>query len=65
MASTGTSEGKALSVYAAGNVMTTGVMRGTVDFDPGPGVFNLTSAGEEDIFISKLNANVSFKWQNK
>jgi uncharacterized repeat protein (TIGR01451 family) len=27
---------------------------GSADFDPGPGVFNLTSAGSTDIFVSKL-----------
>ena len=35
----------------------TGTFRGTVDFNPGSGVFNLTSAGETDGFILKLDLN--------
>jgi len=62
MTGTTTSEGKSIAVDAAGNVIATGVLRGTADFDPGPGVYNLTSAGVEDIFISKLDANGNFLW---
>lgn len=51
-----------ISVDSSGNVYTTGSFRSTVDFDPGPGTFNLTSAGFEDIFISKLSGNASFPW---
>src|SRR5690606_26678071 len=39
--------------------------RTTVDFDPGNGVFNLTSADFEDIFISKLDANGNFVWAKR
>ncbi|MBC7886988.1 MAG: SBBP repeat-containing protein [Ferruginibacter sp.] len=65
MSGTNTSEGKSIVVDAGGNVITTGVLRGTADFDPGPGVYNLTSAGEEDIFISKLDANGNFLWAKR
>jgi hypothetical protein len=34
-------------------VYITGVLLDTVDFDPGPGTFNLTEAGNGDIFIVK------------
>lgn len=47
---------------ASGDVYTTGTFLGTADFDPGSGSFNLTSAGMEDIFISKLNAAGNFVW---
>ena len=36
------------------NVYTTGSFRGTVDFDPGSGIYNLTSAVSWDIFIWEL-----------
>ena len=45
-----------------GNVYTTGSFQGTVDFDPGTGTYELTSVGETDIFISKLDANGNFLW---
>jgi hypothetical protein len=51
-----------LALDAAGNVYTTGEFGGTADFDPGPGVYNLTSAGSYDIFISKLDAAGNFLW---
>jgi hypothetical protein len=47
---------------AFGNIYTTGTFQGTADFDPGPGIFNLISAGSTDIFISKLDANGNFVW---
>jgi len=46
---------------ASGNIYTTGVFKNTVDFDPGPGIFNLT-ASEDNIFILKLDANGNFIW---
>src|SRR5678815_2255104 len=48
-----------------GDVYTTIYFFGTVDFDPGPGVFNLTSAGGSDIFISKLDSAGNFIWEKK
>ncbi len=52
----------AVGVDAAGNVYTTGFFYGTVDFDPGVAVSNLTSKGYNDIFISKLDASGNFVW---
>jgi hypothetical protein len=54
--------GKGLAVDASGNVYTTGSFRATADFDPGAGVFNLTSNGGDDIFVSKLDASGNFLW---
>lgn len=47
---------------AANNVYTTGYFSGTVDFDPGPGVFNLTSKGSSDALMLKLNSAGGFIW---
>jgi len=46
----------------SGNIFVTGFFRGTVDFDPGGGVFNLTSNGTEDIFIQKLDPLGNLIW---
>ncbi len=45
-----------------GNIYTTGYFFDTVDFDPGVGVFNITSTGSADVFISKLDAAGNFVW---
>ncbi|MVM33168.1 hypothetical protein GO755_24215 [Spirosoma sp. HMF4905] len=54
--------GTSVAVDGVGNVYTTGNFRGTVDFDPGAGVFNLTSAGGDDIFVSKFNTGGNLIW---
>ena len=38
-----------------GNGYTTGEFKGTADFDPGPGVFELVDAGSGDVLVSKLD----------
>lgn len=55
-------EGRSIAIDTAGNVYTTGYFQGIVDFDPGPGTFNLTSAGMSDVFISKSDVNGNFVW---
>jgi hypothetical protein len=54
--------GQSIAVDTSGNVYTTGDFQGTVDFDPGAGVTNLTSAGASDVFVSKLDSTGSLLW---
>lgn len=54
-------EANGLKIDKAGNIYSSGFFEGSGDFDPGSGVFNLTSAGS-DIYISKLDASGSFIW---
>ncbi|MBT6686253.1 MAG: PKD domain-containing protein [Bacteroidetes bacterium] len=54
--------GYSLALDSAYNVYTTGEFDETVDFDPGPGVYNLSSNGNDDIFISKLDSLGNFVW---
>jgi hypothetical protein len=42
-------------IDADSNVYTLGNFSQTVDFNPGPGTYNLTSSGSYDVFISKLD----------
>ena len=54
-----------LALDAAGNPHTNGSFKGTVDFNPGAGASNLTSAGEDDVFISKLDSAGAFVWAQR
>jgi hypothetical protein len=54
--------GQAIAVDASGSVYTTGLFHQTVDFDPGPEVFNLTGGNNEDIFVTKFDADGDFVW---
>jgi gliding motility-associated-like protein len=53
---------RASAIDDSGNVYTTGSFHGNVDFDPGPGVYKLSSAGGEDIYILKLSGNGNLVW---
>jgi len=52
--------GHGIAVGDDGCVYTTGSFRKTVDFDPGPGTYELKSAGSGDVFVSKLSAEGDF-----
>jgi hypothetical protein len=58
--------GYSIDLDATGNIYTTGrfgsASSGGCDFDPSTGVYNITSAGSYDVFISKLDANGNFLW---
>ena len=55
-------DGRSIAVDDAGNIYATGRFGGTADFDPGPGIFNLTAVGMDDIYICKLDASGNFLW---
>ena len=50
-----------MKVDASGNIFTTGSSQ-YCGFRPGAGALNLTSAGNRDIFIQKLNTSGDFIW---
>ena len=60
--STDWDKGNSIALDNSGNIYATGFFSDTVDFDPGPGVFNLTSVGITDIFICKLDASGNYLW---
>ncbi len=51
-----------VAVDAFGSVFVIGTFSGQTDFDPGPGETSLTSNGDEDIFVLKLDAGGNFVW---
>ena len=55
-----------IAVDGAGNVYATGYFSGTIDFDPGTGVANLTSRNSSpDVFIAKFDTNGAYLWAKK
>jgi gliding motility-associated-like protein len=58
-------EGKAIAIDAAGNLLITGTFMGTVDFDPGAGVYNLVSTGtflRGNAFLLKITGDKNLVW---
>ncbi|MEY3049310.1 MAG: hypothetical protein RL365_1348 [Bacteroidota bacterium] len=58
----GIDNGSAIVVDSMGNSYTVGTFNQTVDFDPSNNNFTLVSAGNDDIFISKLDPSGNFIW---
>ena len=65
MGRTAADAGYSLALDGSGNVLVTGAFFGTVDFDPGAGTANLTSAGNTDIFLAKYNSSGEYVWANR
>ncbi|MEZ4972671.1 MAG: IPT/TIG domain-containing protein [Cyclobacteriaceae bacterium] len=59
---TGNDDINAIVLNSTGDLYITGIFYNTVDFDPGPGVVNITSIGGADFFILKLDVNGNFVW---
>jgi hypothetical protein len=57
--------GNSVTTDNLGNIYVTGTFRNTADFDPGIGVFNLSSNGSEDAFVLKLDSDGNFLWANQ
>lgn len=60
--SSGSDLGYDLTLDATGHVYIVGAFEGTTDMDPGPDVFELTSAGGSDIFVSKFDTTGTLLW---
>jgi PKD repeat protein len=61
-------EGMSVAADDSGNVYSLGMMyyaAGGIDLDPGPEIYYLSSTGDFDIYLSKLNANGEFIWGRK
>lgn len=60
MGAAGVQYAQEIAVNDTGSVYVTGYFGGTVDFDPGPAVTNLTSAGYSDLSVAKYYVDGSF-----
>ena len=65
MGGTGSDIGNSLVVDSLDNVYFVGHFNNMADFDPGAGTENLTSAGSDDIFVSKLNSSGAYVWAKR
>ena len=54
--------GQAITLDNDNNVYCTGHFKGTADFDPGIETYEMTSFGDFDIFVEKLEENGTFVW---
>jgi hypothetical protein len=54
--------GQVIKKDKMGNLIAAGNYSGTIDLDPGSGVFNVTSNGSQDVFIVKLDSIGNFIW---
>lgn len=57
--------GNALVMDASGNPCFLGYFNNTVDFDPGTGTSNLSSAGADDVYAAKLSGSGNFMWAKR
>ncbi len=60
--SLGNDDSYSLDIDDSNNVYVTGWFSGTVDFDPGPNTFNLTSSGMTDVFVAKYTMQGNLLW---
>ena len=48
------------AIGSSETIYITGQFNGNVDFDPGTGIYNLTSKGDYDVFVATLNSSGAF-----
>lgn len=58
-------EAIAVFVDDMGNIYTSGTYKGTLDFDPGAGIFTLMSSSNKTGFLQKMDANGNFLWAKR
>ena len=54
-----------VAVDASSSIYLTGNFFGLVDFDPSAGAFSLSSAGDSDAFVTKLDASGTLEWARR
>lgn len=57
--------GRDVVVDTIGYIGVVGSFQGTADFDPGPGIVQATSEGDEDVFLLRLDPNGNYDWHWK
>lgn len=62
---TKTDIGFGVDISSSGEVYVTGSFEESTDVDPGAGTQTLTSAGQEDMFIAKLNSSGALVWAHR
>jgi hypothetical protein len=62
ISSTDTDEAFGLDCSNSNDIFVVGGYHGTVDFDPGNGVLNYSSQGEDDIFVQKFTSTGDLIW---
>jgi len=62
--SNSTSSGASVCTDINGNIFVTGYFAGTVDFNPGTAVYNLTGSNYGSVYVAKYDANGNFIWAN-
>ncbi|MBL7825514.1 MAG: T9SS type A sorting domain-containing protein [Saprospiraceae bacterium] len=53
---------QSVAIAKDGGVVVVGWFTGSVDFDPGSGFANLTSGGQDDIYVLKLDSLGAYQW---